>query len=110
MFQDNVLTNVTRDLKTGLNLSMQAVLATSASGIYAITVTIPDTVSSLRTYSSLAHRIAFAETPAAISTASFVVGAIVNASEWSSFGLANGLTRTVQITTASTGNVFLDVY
>lgn len=111
MYQDNVLQNVVRPLKSGKNVSRQAVLSATITGdVYYASVTIPDTATVVRVYSDLALRLALSETPALASTATFVVGAILNATEWGTFALANGLTRTLQMTAASTATITMDLY
>jgi hypothetical protein len=113
MYSDNVLSNVTfRQLKTGLNKSMQAVLnaTVTAGGLYLTTVSIPDTATEARIYPSQAIRVAFGETPLTISTATFVIGSIINASEWATFSFDNGLSRTLQIgSVSSVTSVLIDL-
>ena len=111
MYSDNVLQNVTRRLKTSGNTSMQHTLNTTIAGaIYFKSVNIPDTASVVRIYSNVAARIALSEAPVAISTASFVVGSVLNASEWGTFALDNGLSRTLQMTSAGTATITMDLY
>jgi hypothetical protein len=111
MYADNVLQAVTRDLATSGNTSMQWTMAVTIAGsIYFKSVTLPDTASVLRVYSNAAIRLALSEQPVAISTATFVVGSVLNASEWGVFALANGLSRTLQMTSAGTATITMDLY
>jgi hypothetical protein len=90
---------------------MQANLDTTVAGaIYLKSITLPDTVAVIRAYSDKAIRVAVSETPVAINTATFVIGSILNASEWVTFAVCPCLTRTLQMTCASTANVTLEIY
>jgi hypothetical protein len=110
MYGDTVLTNVARNLKTGLNLSMQANIASTLSAsVYGMSVNIPDKAQVLRIYAAQALRVGFGETPVTLSTAAFVIGAVLNASEWGIFGLDNGVSRTATITCSTQVNVTLEV-
>lgn len=111
MYADNVLSNAVRQMATGQNKSMQSVLDSTITGIRRKIISIPDGVSVLRLYSDQIIRVALSEIPDLISTATFGIGSICNASEWTTFVLANGLTRTLQIVTAATmGNVMIELY
>jgi hypothetical protein len=111
MYQENIVGNTTRRLKTSNNTSMQHLMATTIAGaIYFKSIDIPDTASVARIYSNAALRVALTEQPVAISTASFVVGSVLNASEWGTFALDNGLSRTLQMTSAGTATITIDLY
>jgi hypothetical protein len=111
MYSDNVLQNVTRNLKAGLNVSMQAVLnATIAGVLYFKSIALPDTASTVRIYSNAALRAGESEQPLAISTAAFVIGAIINASEWATFAIDPGVSRTLQLICTSTATVSIELF
>ena len=113
MYADSVLSNVIRQLKTGQNLCMQVTLdATLApAGAVAKVISIPNTASIVRIYPTQKVMVGLTELPgAAATTATFVVGSLVKASEWATFALDIGLSRTLQLTTASTAVVDIEIY
>jgi hypothetical protein len=113
MFQDTVLQNVVRQLKTGQNKSMQCIInaTLTAGGVVCKVITLPDTAQVVRIYSNAALRAALTELPVSIATtATFVIGSVINASEWVTFTLDNGLTRTLQLSTSATANVTIEIY
>ena len=110
MYLDNVLQNITRNLKTGENKSIQAAMDTTVVGaFYFKSITLPDNAVMIRTYSGTAHRVALSEAPVTLSSSAFVVGAIVNASEWGTFALDNGIGRTLQLTSATTCTIAVEL-
>jgi hypothetical protein len=112
MDQGNVLQNMVRPLDTGRNKFMQVVLDSTltAGGVVCKVISIPDGFGMARIYPTAQVRVAFGELPAAITTATFIIGSIVNAAEWGTFALDNGTSRTLQIATASTSVVNIEIY
>ena len=95
------------------NVSRQAVINATLStsgGIYAMSISVPDGIQTAALYPSTAMKVAFGELPAAISTAAFTAGDYMVASTWYTYALDNGLSRTLQLLTVASGNVFIDLY
>lgn len=110
MYLDTVLKNVVRQLKSGQNVSTQAMLnVTVAGALYFISIAIPDTASVARIYSNVACRVCLSQQPLAIATTTFAVGAILNVSEWGTFALDNGIARTLQLASTATGIANIDL-
>ena len=104
MYQDNVLSNLAITAGAGRLKSMQKVnLATTAGAFDVVSFDIPDWANAFRIHASTAVRYAVSEAPVAISTASFVVGGVLDAGTWVTKSIGPGSSRTVQCLAGATG-------
>lgn len=105
MYADNVLQNTIRQLKKGDGRSIQYQM-----GATLVSLTLPDDIQMLRIYPSARIQVCLNEAPASVlNTATFAAGLIVNASEWGTFALDNGLSRTLQMSTNGTALLYIDI-
>jgi len=111
MFSDTVLNTLAITARESKLQSQQATLQTTILGQGWYSFSIPDWANAFRAYPSAAARFAINAAPLAISTATFVLGGVLDATTWTTKVLGEGTSRTLQVTTAATATtVIVEVY
>jgi len=109
---DTILANARR-LNTGQNKSMQVTLDSTltAAGVVCKVISLPDTANFVRITATTPIRAGLTELPETLATtATWMVGAYLATAELGIFALGNGLSRTLQLATASTSVVQIEIF
>lgn len=112
MFQDNVLQSLAVNAVKNRLASVQVTLDSTLveAGPVIKLLTLPDWANSMRIYPTAAIRFAIGEQPETMSTATFSIGAIADAGAWQTRGLDTSKSRVLQMTTASTSVVTVEIF
>lgn len=112
MYQDTLLQSLAITAAQGKLQTCQDVLSVTTAlsgGLSYKSLAIPDWAHGFRMYPNAAIRFAIGEMPV-FTTATFVLGAHANASEWTTKYLADGASRTLQMVTLATATVTVEVF